>query len=49
MELAKPISLTDQIHTLCLADEKMKKLVEGTELTLAGWGGTTAFGIKSYF
>ena len=44
LELAMPLKFTDQVHSICLPDENMKKIPDGTQLVTAGWGITKAFG-----
>lgn len=45
LELAMPLKFTDQVHSICLPDESMKKIADGIQLVIAGWGVTKAFGI----
>ncbi|KAK4009045.1 hypothetical protein OUZ56_014186 [Daphnia magna] len=42
LELAKPVRFTDQVHTICLAENEPASTV--TNATVAGWGSTEAFG-----
>lgn len=44
LELAQPVPLSDQVHTICLANKEMRKPPDGTNVAVAGWGFTKAFG-----
>lgn len=46
LELAKPVRFTDQVHTICLAENEPASTV--TNATVAGWGSTEAFGITFF-
>lgn len=44
LELVKPVIFTEQIHAICLPDDKAKSPKAGTAAIVAGWGLTEAFG-----
>lgn len=52
LQLYQPVKFSDQVHSICLPDGKIKRPANGAQMTIAGWGITLAFGKQkshSYF